>query len=307
MNHIQNLAHALDNLALDLGQEQPKKIKVFGVVPEQSFVAVVDRVVTVAARVLYDAVGGDVVGKQQFLSLIKNHECELALRVMELGRAKGIISSIEHICFNNETKNVEIYFRKQASFSSQLAVDVPPVYLGPFEEVCEVQQRQFAIVSRVAAKPVLATWHLAECVAVAGFDSAEGVGFLFHIDEFSRIEEALDGILGRYSFEYVVLGTSRKVKEIDTLFQAAGCKKRGMVATHNVPEKELLADSYWSRAVRLKRSIAIDLRFKDPLGQVLGYEPEINPFSAMHKREKTLEEAERFSRSDGAMQRVSAF
>lgn len=309
---ILNLASALSERVNVAGDNQPKTLTVYGVSPHQSKVDIVDCVVKIAARVLYAAVEcycED--GKKSFLSCIKMHECELSIRIMDLLRQKNSVSSIEYIGFNNETNDVEVYFRKQASFSSQMAVAIPQVYLGvylgPFESVCEVQQRQFALASRTSGKPVLATWHVADCVAVAGFDSNAGVGFLFHIDAASHLEGALEPLIGRYSFEYIVLGTSKLVTTVDKQFQKAGCTKRGMVPTAKVPEHELLADSYWSRAVRFSRSMAIDVRLKDPLAQILAYEPEINPFSALHNREKTLEEADRFCSKDGVMQQVSSF
>lgn len=327
MTHV----HLLDSLpfitvvserlaSVEPDSEKKRFLEVAGIKRPLSDVAVVDSIAAVATRELFSEVVNkdeSIIGcadcRKKFLHILVVHEYELSLRIMDLLQKKGIASSCEHIGFNNETKNIELFFRKTASLATQRVTFIPPVYFGPFEGLCEVQQRQFAISSAQAEKPVLATWHLAGCVAVVGFDRESKVGFLFHIDEGSDISGAIQQFIETlkndqsYIFEYRLAGgaDSNRLEQIEDHFQ---CQKRASVSFIkreyvkgvDIPFNAFLIDSYWSRAVRLSRSIAIDLRQEDPLSQLMGYEAEINPFSAIHKRAKTIEEADQFCHETGS-------
>ena len=124
----------------------------------KSTVEVTDRVSSVAARTLYT--GHDCREcRQRFLQAISDHRDLIALSI-----------SCEHIIFNSDTKNFELYKRVDASLATQKVYQAPAAYLGPYEHLVEVQQRQFAISSAASEKPILATWHLATCIAFFGFE-----------------------------------------------------------------------------------------------------------------------------------------
>jgi len=308
--------------------EKKKNLPVYGV-ENDTTVTVIDRVVSSAARSIYftalpaeeqESALDCLDCKQFFLQILEKHELEISLRIMEALSKKNLPSSCECVEYDPESKNVKAFLRQKASFKTQQVVPIPPVYLGSFERVCEIQQREFAVSSAKATKPILATWHLAECVAVAGFDKNHKIGFLFHIDEgtlfnggFRQLKHLFEfNSSGPFSFEYIVLGGA------DTQRQTAHNRKKIIanalesISTTQlsftrkpyqerveIPFYEFIQDSYWSQAVRLCRSIALDLTQDDPLSHIMGYEAKLNPFSVFHKRARTSEEAEQFCLTHG--------
>ncbi len=302
-------------------------IQVAGTKIASSNVSVLDLCVKIAARELYckalnawevnsESASHCVTCKRKFLDVLASHELEMSLRIMEALNNKNLPSSCECIRFNPGTKNVEVLMRKSASLETQQSTHFPSIYFGPFSQVCEVQQRQFAISSSRAKKSVLATWHLADCIAIVAFDKVHKVGFLFHVDEGSNIRGAIKELLVKlrlggerqFSFEYLlvggVAGSEQKKEYIGNLFAALstssiGFVRKSYVENVQIPFDAFAIDSYWSRAVRLCRSVAIDLSKEDPLSQLMGYEAELNPHSAFHARQQTLDEADEFCRRMG--------
>lgn len=309
------------------GANNSTVIGVCGVNPKETKVGVTDRVVSVAAREVYfrslqvdDSEQESAIQcqgcRQYFLNQIRGNRLEIALRVMEALRQKGLISSCESVDYNQYTKEIKASFRQTASLPTQEILPIPPIYLGSYEEVCEVEQRQYAISSASSPKPVLATWHFSDCVAAVGFDKEQKIGFLFHIDADSRIARAITNLVSslqqrdgnaNYSFEYILLGSAdrknitaedRRVF-IQNLFEknssnTISFKRRSQDERDSISFNDFMKDSFWSRSVRLCRSVAIDLRHDDPLSSLMGYEAELNPYSAFHKRERTDEEADLF-------------
>ena len=245
-----------------------KRLQVAGTFPSRSFVSVTDKVIGVSLDAF-----------KEHLKLLEERKLEIALRVMSLIQGPG---SCEAILFNE--KVLEAYMRTYASIPTQAPVVIPPVYFGPFERCIEVTQRQYAI----STGGVLATWHLADCVAFAGYDKKRGIGFLFHIDEGSDVKDAISHIPDG-TYEYILMGNHNSLDLDSSKFIRREAPTRLEIASQH-----LMQDSYWSRAVRLQRSIAIDLEQDDPLGHIMGYEAELNPHSAIHKREQKLAEADRF-------------
>ncbi len=307
-------------------REQHQAITVEGILSQKLNINVVDKVVAVSARSIYfKSLNADPVQESQHLScsLCKNHfletidknEFEISVRTMDLLRAQNIPSSCEYVCFNEQSKLIDAYFRKDAALQTQMTLPIPPLYQGLFDQVCEIQQHEFAISNAKAQKPVLATWHLSTCVAVAGFSKDHQIGFLFHIDDGSDISEAIQQLvtlltnkdLPQISFEYILIGgvdsnhekSEEKKKSIETQFDQKICehiifKRRPHKETCTFTMNEFLRDSFWSKSVRLNRSIAIDMRNEDPLSNIMGYEAIINPLSNYRKRKNTIEEAEEF-------------
>ena len=293
-------------------EDLSRKISVIGSERGTSYVDVVDSVATIATRTLYSHVVQNETTaldcqecRKRFLGLLKKDECAISLRIMDILRQHNIASSCEYTGFDPETKNTEVHLRKNASLVTQQVVAAPKVYFGPFDQLAEVEQRKFAISSHLAQKHVLATWHLADCIAVAGFDKAHKIGFLFHIDTGSNVSNAVGQLLeylekfSPCNFEYRLLGGSdcslERIHHIEEEFKRIPGQKSTRF-THLVDAKQepFETDSYWSRAWRLSRSIAIDLQDDDPLANYMAYEPEINPHSCFHKRQHTVEEANRF-------------
>ncbi|MBS0655521.1 MAG: hypothetical protein JSR46_07085 [Verrucomicrobia bacterium] len=300
MNHIHftdssSFISAMSSMLAVACEQQPaveetRYIPVAGVQPLHSSVKVVEYIIKIAAEKLSRH-------KTLVLQLLPSREDLLCLSLMELMRKKNRISSCERIAFNEQTDEMEVTLRKSASLATQQVVAAPPAYFGPFEELCEVAQGQFALSSATSSKPILATWHLADCIAAIGVDREAKVGFLFHFEQCSNVPYAIKQLMQRlgqqaYRFEYCILGgvtglMTRTQEEIEKYFErAAGSEfrfeKRDACKTLDIPFADFMVDSYWSRSVRLCRSIAIDLRMDDPLGQFMGYEPEINPNSIRH-------------------------
>ncbi len=238
-------------------------------------------------------------------SLYTGHECQECKRrfiqfIMDNEDALSLLISCEHILFNLETKNFEIYRRVDASLATQKVFKAPKPYLGPFDKLIEVQQRQYGISSAISEKPILATWHLADCIAFFGFETATRRGFLFHFDQSAKPQAEMRRLSSQFSgseVQYRFLGGSDdKAARIFRIkaYIPENFKER------TFPERELLSldaiknDSFWSRSVRLSRSVVFDLRKEDPLAEIEGYEPLINPSSSYHARSHTQEEADQF-------------
>lgn len=289
-------------------QQVASKVKVAGTKISLSHVPAVDWVVKVAARELYisslksnasEEELGCASCKDYFLKKIKDHEVEISLRVMHMLKEKKLLTSCEYIGYNNDTKTVVAFLRKSAALVTQKAFNFLPTYFGPFDALCEVAQRQFAISCATSTKPVLATWHLAGCIAIAGFDKQHKVGFLFHVDEISDFKGALFLLQSRlqgsnFCFEYVMLGGNEESQKVLEEYLDPSFIKRPYDQGPFITHEAFTIDSYWSRAVRLCRSIAIDLTKDDPLANLMSYEAELNPSSVFHTRANTIEEADRF-------------
>lgn len=227
----------------------------------------------------------------------QSNACEIALRIMDVLQKQNRLISCESVVFDIPTETIQAVLRKEASLSTQQAAYHPPIYFGPFETLCEVKQREFAVSSAASKLPVLATWHLASCIAVVGFDKETKVGFLFHIDAAAYVDSAIDKLTSqlpgkKHTFEYLLIGGSsnhegRTKERVEGYFQQANSdtvrfKRRELPTTEEIPLSDFMADTYWSRSVRLARSVVIDLRKEDPLSDCNGYEPEINPYSTQH-------------------------
>ncbi len=297
-------------------------IRVYGIIDMMSDVEVVDRVVTVSIKKLFlSSIGNDhsqrtlpcVDHIQRFLEVFQKNKLEIALRIMESLRRRNLITSCEHIEYDRSSLSLRAYFRQQAALPTQsVPSSMPPIYLGPFEEVCEVQQREFAISSASSAKPILATWHLATCFSVVGFDYERKIGFIFHIDDIwgtvRAIAELKKVLLktddkASFSFQYILMGGVSEDSEgedkknlIEEMFSRKSRDnisfiRREYQDTVSIRSKFYDIDSVWSQAVRLCRSIAVDLRKEDPLSDIMGYEAQLNPCSSYYTRVHTLKEA----------------
>ena len=292
-----------------------------------------DYLLKVPVRKIFDRVLQDetqsqcAVCKSNFLMVIKQSELEMSLRIMAALQRKNLPCSCEYIGFSNESKTIFAFMRKSASIKTQNMCIAQPAYLGSFEEICEVEQRQFAITCKDAKKPVLTTWHLAECVAVAGFEKSNNIGFLFHVDTISDFPKALEELRthlrerhSELSFDVLVLGGftddisfCQYANRRDSIVEELLRHKDSDITFNIIPSKNIVSlrsldvqqDSYWSRSTRLARSIAFDTRLDDPFSALQSYEPSLYPESSFHSRLRTTEEASAFENSDDPTMKMS--
>lgn len=203
-------------------------------------------------------------------------------------------------------------FRVSSLAPTQTPVSFKPLYHRLFHLVQEVQQGEFAITHAGSVKPILATWHLAECVAFAAFNQTHKLAILAHIDPCANIPQffsQLKTLLNPLSktslvFEYVLLGGASLCafeNHTENIIEAAKKASKQQlkfelqeVIGSKISKFAFELDSWWCPSMRLSRSIAIDATAEDPLRKCGSYEPDINPESHLHKRQFTLEEADRF-------------
>lgn len=299
------------------------KISLYGVSNRPSKASITDRVVSSALRPLYEKCLEPRYADQetalnckeckgQFLKIIEKCELEISLKVMEVFRKKNTPSSCEHVTYDIESKALKAYLRASSSIGTQSAVLPPPIYLGSYDNVQEVCQRQFAITKSISIKPLLATWHLYNCCAAVGFDTINKIGFLFHIDADSDIKKACKDLTNTFAksnakhfFEYVLIGgvdsfyqqSYELHDQIESIFKSNATdqisfKRKDYKNLYDLSGFEASTDSFGSRSVRLCRSVLLDTRVEDPLSNLMGYEALLNPNSAYHKYSHTIEEAE---------------
>ncbi len=261
------------------------------------------------------------------LSIIKRSELEISLRVMDILQKKNLPSSCEYVGYDESSQSMIAFMRKSATIKTQQVCQFFPIYLGPFDDVCEVEQRCFAITFPDAKKPILATWHLAECIGVVGFDKIHKIGFLFHVDKNAHFQKALlqfqmhlRTLYSQLFFDVRLFGGFiddlsyfNQMSMVDSVLQDLYQHRDSDIRFNILPQKNIVSlrsidvkkDSYWSRSIRLARSICIDTRLEDPLNTLQSYEPALFPDSRFHKRMHTKEEAISFENSDDTTMTLS--
>lgn len=284
-------------------------------ISHDSHTDVTDRQVTLSARMVFDEACKKLSLAERlncrdcrvsFLNRVLQDETHICLRIMQALKTRNIHSSCESISFNNDSKNFELGFRVSSPTVTQHVAPFADCFFGPFDRMQEVCQREVGLSCAESTKPVLATWHLASCVAIAAFDYHNRVGLLFHVDDDSNLLDSLRGLKDHlsstppYHFTYLLLGGSSDNtlrRRIDHTIKQVACEqfsfvKRDIAPTTTFSNEEFYKDSQWSKSVRLARSVALDCTKSDPLGELMSYEPHINPSSKLHLRSNTREEAE---------------
>lgn len=210
--------------------------------------------------------------------------------------------------------------------SSDLITQQPQTYLAPildaFELIQEIKQGEYAIVSAMDPKPILASWHFATCIGFVAFNEAYRIGILAHIDlgatygqMFQEIKRYFKNLgSGPIKIDYVLTGGSCTPVCTDAIrgesldlrehFKAAIQKEDDdlfqFILIQEIETKisavELNKDASWGSSMRLNRSIALDTRKTSPLSELMSYEARLNPDSSLHKREGTQKEAIDFSK-----------
>ena len=81
-------------------------------------------------------------------------------------------------------------FRKSADLITQhpLQKQCKPIYQDSFDLLQEVCQGEYAITCADDKKPVLASWHFANCVGFVAFSEIHKIGILAHIDSVANYE-----------------------------------------------------------------------------------------------------------------------
>ncbi len=188
-----------------------------------------------------------------------------------------------------EEKIMTLSFRISAELSTQHPQNFAPLYLGDIKDIVELKQGEHAITHANAEKPVLATWHLAECVALIGYDEKEKIGVLAHIDTCADIKDFFVQLKRPYHF-YLLGGNEGNHRE-SILEEAKKAKFIfGGFLDEKLNGKDIEKDCIWTISMRLRRSIAIDTR----TGEIYSYDPAINDGSSLHKRKFTTFEAQKF-------------
>ncbi len=233
------------------------------------------------------------------------------------------LGSTYDVVFNkpNDPEYLRLNFRESAHFITQRPISFCPVFEGPFDQLHEVIQGQYAITHANDAKPVLASWHFACCVGFAAFHQKHQIGVLAHLDTIAladlstlleEIKKAIpqDNTETSTTIEYALIGgcadnaffyTSLDPREyIKKLAQSASDSRITFKCVKEIGDKiseiAFKRDPVWTESVRLNRSIALDTRQKTLDQALMSYEPELNPFSSFHERQFTRKESDEFEK-----------
>jgi hypothetical protein len=214
----------------------------------------------------------------------------------------------------SSTNSVVLNFRHSAKLLTQQPQAFAPLFQESFSQLQELIQGEYAITCPRASKPILATWHLAECVAFVAFNATNKFGILAHIDVeadiddfFKAIKKPIKDFAERpLEIDYVLIGgkeSEEKINHREKIKAAAQKANDCFFKFQFVKEIEELApsdvfskDSCWGTSMRLRRSVALDVRKDSPLQSLMSYEPGLNENSSLHKRTFTRFEAMLFER-----------
>jgi hypothetical protein len=235
-----------------------------------------------------------------------NQNCILEARITHFLRKLHIDADCSYV--ELKTDHGCIYFRQTAPILTQTPQAFLPPYMEDFSLLQEVIQGQFAITSAINEKPILATWHLVECVAFTAFDAHSKVGVLAHLDRCADIEQLFNDIKSAISpsqrqveFQYVLTGGIESLSIREKIKKAAAAASNGhfnfyflLETESELPQDDFLKDSKWCTSMRLRRSIAIDTRAVNPLQNLMSYEPRMNTKSFWYTHTHTKIEALRF-------------
>lgn len=240
----------------------------------------------------------------------EEHPYHLETRITHFLRLKN--QSYDCASISTSDTKIQFVFRISSQTLTQTPVSFKPLHHRLFHLIQEVRQGEFAITHAGSAKPVLATWHLAECVAFAAFNQTYKIAILAHIDPCADIPYFFSQLKARLKplsktplvFDYRLLGGAKQClagKHLENILEAAKkASEESIKFEHkgNLSDKvskfAFELDSWWCPSMRLSRSIALDATAEDPLQKWGSYEPDINPESSLHKRDFSLEEANRF-------------
>lgn len=242
--------------------------------------------------------------------LKESHTQALETRMTHFLREKNL----PHDCVlvSTSEKTILFRFRVTSPAITQHPTHFKPLYHRLFNLLQEVRQGEFAVTHPSSSKPILATWHLVECVAFAAFNKTHKVAVLAHMDPCTDIPHFFSSLKALFTpllkepliFEYVLLGgileSSFEQHRENIIFAAADASEENIqfknvaIIGDKLPRSPFERDSWWCPSMRLHRSIAIDSTHKAPLESLLSYEPDINPNSSLHKRNFSLEEATSF-------------
>lgn len=198
----------------------------------------------------------------------------------------------------NETI-INFYFRESAELITQHPQIFSPLYYDSFDYLHEVKQGDYAITSSNSNKPVLATWHLAECVAFVAFNHFHKIGILAHMDPCTDVDDFFEKLKGQFkplatdclNIDYLLIGGVENSSHSENIKQAA-LKANDLFFNfkliceigEKIPSKVFQMDSWWGVSMRLNRSVALDLRENNPLESLKSYEPDLNENSSLHRR-----------------------
>lgn len=208
---------------------------------------------------------------------------------------------------------LNIYLRHSSKVITQQPQNFPPLFYESFDQLHEVIQGEYAITTANSKKPVIATWHMADCVCFVAFNIFRKIGIVAHIDTyadvpdfFEKLKKNIDPVQNEsLEFDYVLIGGASgsshdhrgNIQQIAEKSNDLYIKFRFIQNSNQLLPAELLAkDSGWCVSMRLNRSVALDTR-QDTLSNALkAYEPDLNINSSLHKRDGTLHEASAFEK-----------
>lgn len=215
------------------------------------------------------------------------------------------------VFINTNETIINFYFRESAELITQHPQTFLPLFHDSLDYLQEVKQGEYAITITSSNKPVLATWHLAECVAFVAFNHFHKIGILAHIDPCTDVDDFFEKIKGQFkplatdylSIDYLLIGGVENCNHSENIKQAA-LKANDLFFNfkfiseigEKIPSKVFQKDSWWGVSMRLNRSVALDLRENNPLEFLKSYEPDLNDNSSLHKRTGGAMEAQLFER-----------
>jgi hypothetical protein len=229
-------------------------------------------------------------------------------------------SRLEYRITENEAKLevVLMFFRKDASFATQRPQKFAPLYKGSYDRMQELKQGEYSIAKSTFKKPVLSTWHLANCVAFIAFNKISGIGVVAHIDTCGDCKDLFDNLKDKlliYSaeslesdkslvFDYVLIGGVKKDENSieshrETIIKAADDAadkefKFNFIEAigEEIAKEDFKSDCVWGYSMRLQRSVALDTTMDSPLEKLMSYEPWLNKKTSLKTR--TEEENKNF-------------
>jgi|GEM_PF-3171347 len=208
--------------------------------------------------------------------------------------------------------SLKFCLRQSAELVTQRPTSFSALFQDSFDLLHEVKQGEYAITTSSDNKPVLATWHLAECVAFVAYNHFLKIGILAHIDTCADIEDFFEKLKQSISLltsesleiDYMLIGGREELPQFNhrEKIKKMASKASSVLATFRcikefddlIPKEALEIDSYWVVSMRLSRSVALDLRENDPLINIKSYEPDLNDNSSFHKRSGSFFEANAF-------------
>ncbi len=217
-----------------------------------------------------------------------------------------------HDCvfFKASETELYIYLRHSSKVITQQPQAFSPLFHESFDILHEIIQGGYAITSKESSKPVIATWHMADCVSFVAFNVLRKIGIVAHIDTCADVPDFFEKLTKNIQpvkdecleFDYVLIGGTINPYNHKEHIKLIAEKANNLHLKFNfikdnselLPPNVLAKDSGWCVSMRLNRSVALDTR-QNSLNEALkSYEPDLNIHSSLHRRTGTIYESYQF-------------